>query len=332
MNLLRRYIAVAAAVAVVSAAKVVSPCYAADETVLAGGINLDKEGHVEVRIPNIPARLEVAAEAKRPRLNEGKSAAAWSVTLTDSIGNPLTVAEIGWRMEGSDLDQQTCKLTVKVFQSQEGIRGIAADKSYVEKVSVASGPNSLVWRFGEDGNVAVAVGADEFADVCDFSLSSAPASIRIDARQSMEIIEVIYSGKEPRGLGQDNLTDLTAHLTSISSGSIEGCYKYLDSDTDMSISRRGGDYRLAVIGKDDGDFDIFYIEGAAHNASAWHKGMLKGRLKASDFEGNYGLQWLDSEQRTVADGAWARISDGILELHFPYEKSVLRFSRQNTND
>lgn len=114
-----------------------------------------------------------------------------------------------------------------------------------------------------------------------------------------------------------------------------GTYAYLDRVNDPSVARPGGRYRLAVVPDDTrpGELLILYISGAEVETGLWQMGMLKGRLKATPFVGQYDLEWHDSHGNPLpADtGAYALHDPdtGILTLCFPLLGDArMRFVRQ----
>lgn len=109
---------------------------------------------------------------------------------------------------------------------------------------------------------------------------------------------------------------------------VEGVYEYLDSDISTASARLGGRYRVALVRDDEsaGSYNIIYLSGGDRNGNAWLDGMLKGELKPTRFVGHYDLEWTDADFSRKTEDCWARLDKGILELNFPHEKSVIRFS------
>lgn len=113
----------------------------------------------------------------------------------------------------------------------------------------------------------------------------------------------------------------------------EGIYRYLDRNTDPTVSRLGGNYCVALVAAPGGGYDIIYISGATINSSAWHAGMLKGRLKPTVFQNHYDLVWYDSLCEPISNECYADISqNAILELQFPTLKASMRLALQRPDN
>lgn len=107
----------------------------------------------------------------------------------------------------------------------------------------------------------------------------------------------------------------------------EGFYDYLDSDVDTEMCRLGGRYRLAVVGDGSGGYDIIYLGGAEENGQAWRPGMIKGKLSPTIFLNHYDLKWYDAEMSDDMEELWGELNGTVMELHFPRERGIVRFSR-----
>lgn len=107
-----------------------------------------------------------------------------------------------------------------------------------------------------------------------------------------------------------------------------GVWNYLDRNTDAAYMRPGGKYTIAVIPSvGTPGFDIIYLDGAEINNSVWSRGMLKGRLTPTPFQGHYNLLWFDAEMNPITDECSATLENSsILRLDFPLLKSSIRFS------
>lgn len=121
---------------------------------------------------------------------------------------------------------------------------------------------------------------------------------------------------------------ITDHLEA-SSDPLEGYWVYLDRNLDDSRARLGGRYTLAIVRQGDG-YDILYIEGAKVSGDQWQAGMLKGRLQATPFVGNYNLIWYDALKAPMSEDDYATFdaSSAILSLHFPIHKSLVRLYKR----
>ena len=107
---------------------------------------------------------------------------------------------------------------------------------------------------------------------------------------------------------------------------IEGYWRYLDRDFNNDKLRLGGEYKLAIIKNNDGGYDIIYCDSAKVNNSQWKCGMLKGRLKCTQFSNTFELEWYDSTMQIMKNETYAQLQDNdIITLFFPIEKCQIRF-------
>jgi hypothetical protein len=100
-------------------------------------------------------------------------------------------------------------------------------------------------------------------------------------------------------------------------------WQYLDRENDPKIALLGGRYELAQIGN-----DLIYLSGAKTNATHWHQGMLKGRLKPTGYVGYYHLEWFDATGRSIADDCYAQFDETskTMTVNFPGLNASLRFA------
>lgn len=151
------------------------------------------------------------------------------------------------------------------------------------------------------------------------------------AGSDMRIERVVYNQSqipELQLITKWNKSKIDKHLQN-NVNHTEGQWKYLDRNIDNRNIKLGGKYTLTIIKSTNGDYDILYYDGAVVNSSKWKCGMLKGKLKRTQFQNNYDLVWYDATMRELSDDAYAEIeSDKILTLYFPVEKSQLRFVKQ----
>lgn len=110
---------------------------------------------------------------------------------------------------------------------------------------------------------------------------------------------------------------------------VAGHWEYLDRDINRDLASIGGKYRLEIVARLDGDYEIVYQDGATVNADDWQPPRLKGWLHPSGFKGNFDLIWYDAQGRLLDDDNEAQLSDDgmVLTLRFPVYKSQIRFKR-----
>lgn len=113
-----------------------------------------------------------------------------------------------------------------------------------------------------------------------------------------------------------------------SSDPIEGYWIYLDRSTDDRFFELGGKYTIAII-KEDAGYNVLYVDGAELYSGYWIPYMSKGRLSETPFVGHFDLEWHDAMKNIIDDETYAVLSDFVLTLHFPIQKSQVRFRKLN---
>lgn len=111
----------------------------------------------------------------------------------------------------------------------------------------------------------------------------------------------------------------------VSEDKLEGEWAIFDRTLDDDYLRMGGDYRLAIL-KDGDCYNIHYISGAEKNPDFWEKGMYKGKLTATPFNGVYDAEWLDASGKSVGE-VKAQYEDSFLRLIFTDMSSELRLGK-----
>lgn len=121
--------------------------------------------------------------------------------------------------------------------------------------------------------------------------------------------------------------DILTHVSN-SKDPYEGYWTYLDRNIDETKVKLGGRYTVALIRTKHG-YDIIYLDGAKVNGSSWQAGMVKGKLLSTKFEDHYNLIWYDALMNPFNVDVYGKILDNnILELNFPVQNSILRFSKK----
>ena len=114
----------------------------------------------------------------------------------------------------------------------------------------------------------------------------------------------------------------------LSADPLEGYWAYFDRVFEEDLLRPGGRYELVMVKRAPGAYDLIYWGGAEVNASAWHRGMLKGRLTAAPSGMGWNLQWFDAEGIMMSHGLTASLEDAAtLILIFPYQDSQMRLHK-----
>lgn len=110
---------------------------------------------------------------------------------------------------------------------------------------------------------------------------------------------------------------------------MEGFWKVFDREMDEKLLKMGGAYTIAIIRSGNG-YDMIYMDGAQTNGDNWTPGLLKGRLTATEAEGVYDTEWIDSMFGILSREIRATLSLPALTITFPYQDSRLRLHKMQT--
>ena len=187
------------------------------------------------------------------------------------------------------------------------------------------------------GKLHVVAGHSSMTSVCSFSCDSITESnnvgiyIGAGCRLAVKRIETSFT-KDLSKHNQTTFDKLTVDklINQNHSDPIVGYWQYADRSTDDKLFILGGKYQIAIIPNGSGKYDILYISGASKYPEYWRPYMKKGELKSTPFFNHYDLAWFSSLKQLFDDESYASISEGILSLYFPVQKSTVRFYRTFT--
>lgn len=183
----------------------------------------------------------------------------------------------------------------------------------------------------------IIAGHSLMASVCSFKCDSVAESnnvgiyIGAGCRLAVKRIETNFT----KDLSKHNQTafdkaSVDKLISQNHSDPIVGYWQYADRSTDDKLFLLGGKYQIAIIPNGEGKYDILYISGASKYPEYWRPYMKKGELKSTPFFNHYDLGWFNSLKQLFDDESYASISEGILTLYFPVQKSSVRFYRAFT--
>ncbi len=187
------------------------------------------------------------------------------------------------------------------------------------------------------GKLQIIAGHSSMDSVCSFKCDSISASdsvgiyIGAGCQLAVKRIETSFT----KDLSKHNQTTfdkptIDKLISQNQSDPIVGYWQYADRSTDDKLFVLGGKYQIAVVPSGKGKYDILYISGANKYPEYWHPYMKKGELKSTPFFNHYDLGWYSSLKQLFDDESSASISEGFLTLHFPIQKSTVRFYRAFT--
>lgn len=286
-----------------------------------------------------PAGITIIGSPDRCRISEG------IMHVRAGSTNDRTSWGIIWDM--TDTLNYTCaRLTVPEhlkfddhFGSWYGLHVVRVDSGRPTTLidiapgslkSCGRGDNSLKLIFDDSsfGTARLYAGKNDLALIGDVPFSGGKFAFISDggkvkvSRMTLELdtlspppFSQIYSpGKEPQPGGDHPAA---------------GLWEFLDRDIKLAEIELGGDYRVALVPYDSDGYEIIYLSGGRVDSSLWQPGMIKGRLSATDFEGDFDLEWYDTRGRLHKGELNATLNpDGnLLTLNFPLWQASLRFRR-----
>lgn len=286
--------------------------------------------------PGYPGSLETRVAVGANRHKPGKAPAQWWLDFRNDRDECVGRISIGWEnTRYGDIDDERI-LVAEMFSrapdsASEGEGGAGKIVWRLEinsGVDMRSGFNTLAVKSDGRGNGEIWIGADSYQPVGRFVFPPGVVAVSISGNVPLDIafVNICAGIGMPDAVRTWTEDELTARLQA-SADSREGVYGFLDCDIDTESCRKGGDYRLAVVKGSEGGYDIVYLGGAVENHRAWMPGRIKGKLEPTIFLDHFNLVWYDSAGEECHDGLWADFKGSILELHFPAERGVLRFSR-----
>lgn len=264
--------------------------------------------------------VEVTAATHTHSLKD--EATRWSIILLDNAGRDIANAQLS--LSGDNLSTE--ESSRKICANFNG-----GERSISDDITHNTGLITAEIRTIPDNMVELSVGNSQYTSVGLAPVSQPIAAIAITSPTELRVCDIFLktepadSPEEIPALSPDEIT----YRLSASTDPLEGKYEYLDSDTDTSVCRRGGDYSIALLSDGNGGYIIYYLSGAENNAGLWHTGRSKGHIAASPIPGQYDLTWLDSEGLGGFEGAYAGFSPVppalVLQLNFPKEHTIMRF-------
>ena len=254
-----------------------------------------------------------------------------------------------WELMLTGADRRTVTVSLHIIDPPSGVadmgkqgrvsivegNDVIAQKDFYEFITLPSRYNSLSVRMSDSGVLSVSGGGSHGNPLLTAQLPSggfAPDSVKLhtvgDAKVAMFVAGCSGIPSEPP------VTDYTLEglreRFSRSSDPVEGFWRYFDRQNDPVYARPGGEYTLALVNNGmPGEYDIVLVDGARVYADKWRPMMLKGRLRATVFNGHYDLSWIDASFEPMTSDIHATIEDGaLLTLSFPLYKTVIRFSKE----
>lgn len=256
-----------------------------------------------------------------------------TVSSSDTLHNPCYTLKAVLLFDGTSYSFNDEKFeNLKVILSLKNRTDAdEASEFQVELSNVNSLKFSTIKVEVKDGLLSVLAGNKEYQLFYRGSCAARINGVTLQAEKHLEVSSVFLSQSDKAsGIVQTDVTasELEAKLQNVNAQSLEGVYRYLDSDLNDKRVTKGGDYTLYLRTAGNGIYELIYLDGAKANSGAWKEGMIKGRLLPTRFDNHYNVEWYDAQMANDFEELWADFTAGpILTIHFPIEKSQLRFYR-----
>lgn len=269
-------------------------------------------------------------DGKRHRLCNPEYSVVWN--YQDSINYRCITVRCNNIYPNDFYDERT--LDVEISDCIDGKKNSLFTKRMTSGVNLYSDFNVFSIRV-KDGKQNIYLGNRYFlhlAEIDDVNIKGKNGlglAAGVASKLSIERI-VLKTKKSPEIMLQTSwdLSRLSDYMSSITDDPLEGYWCYFDRKLDQEKLMLGGEYKLAIVKSGKGKYDIIYFSGAKTNGKRWKLGMKKGALSSTNFEGNYNLEWYDSMMEPFKKNVYAiLINSSLLELHFPIQDSVVRFTR-----
>ena len=255
----------------------------------------------------------------------------WRMRFACEGGRSLSIAVRPESQSDPFGDSSVDVLSVKAVDDSSGL--VLGEAVVSQGIDPYRGKNA--WRMIHSGDRwNVFAGNREYGHVMSFSSSMIPVGKPMLISDDVSGIAVSAMAVTPAP-DEDSLlpeADVFFALESsrIGSKGPAGVYSMLDYEQDDSFARLGGSYRLAVVARQEGGYDVYYMGGARENATMWAACRLKAKLNATPFPNLYDVEWCDAE------GGWMRHDvqaefDALahtLTVKFPYQGSSIRFRKE----
>ncbi|MCF0185521.1 MAG: hypothetical protein HUJ98_03415 [Bacteroidaceae bacterium] len=222
-------------------------------------------------------------------------------------------------------------LILKLVQVSGGIHELKHQETITSNINTGKAYNLYSVAFDGDSTLFVLAGAKRLKQVFKFAgfHASVGSNVGIYANKAKVTIErFIKREEESCFMYLQTSYDEQSLINAIhSTDANAGFWKYLDRDIEEKSLKLGGRYRIALVPALNG-YDIIYVDGAQVNAGKWKPGMLKGRLINTKIAMSYDLVWYDSSAKPFTLDVYAEMDGGVLTLHFPAQKSQIRFIKE----
>ncbi|MDE6272937.1 MAG: LysE family translocator [Muribaculaceae bacterium] len=256
----------------------------------------------------------------------------WGIYFRDENGEEMTVMIHCIEYSDSPISSRTA---LSIEASLPG--GFSFSRILDSGADMTSGPNHFRFSRNHGEGLTLRIGnrtlcapisfqsegrEDRFGSLAEVGLVLTPAA---DVSIGREMLKLAVSpGERTTEFLPEDISYRIVH----SSDPLEGRWSLFDYSLEEDYLRLGGEYEVAIIGNESGEYEILYLSGARIAGAAWSEGMLKGRMKRGPADGVYDAEWYDAEGLKLPTSVRAQLEGNFLTFHFPRQQSQVRFVRQ----
>lgn len=279
---------------------------------------------------------------------EGKS-----VKIRDKQGKKRTISHPTWGLVWNYTDNHnyyairlqgyntmlydildTRSLNIDIIQMRSGEEKILQSHNVTKNVDIQDGFNNIMIKY--DGNTTrVYIGKKQLQQIATLDITYPDtifAGYFAGSGASIEMERFVTKTNRSKNYQLQTRwtkSSIDSYFQSKKTDLMEGFWDYLDRNLNETTTKLGGKYTLAIVKNQFNGYDILYYDGAVVNAANWQCGMLKGRIKQTDFANNYDLIWYDAMMNEYCDDTNANVEAyKLLTFLLPIEKAQLRFVKK----
>lgn len=222
---------------------------------------------------------------------------------------------------------------VTAYKVEDGVKTVLQESKVRESVAFeAHCYNSLTIKTA-NGKLTVLAGHQKLKQIfaCDYQIKDRFVAGTIVSPGSCLSIKRVqfkdYPDNHRTNLTRYSQEEIDKIISQNRTDSYVGYWRYLDRVTNDKLFLLGGKYTLIILPDGNGNYEILYYSGASKYTRFWQPFMKKGMLESTPFFNHYDLHWYSADKQYYFDESFTSVSDGILTLNFPIQKSSVRFYR-----
>ena len=220
---------------------------------------------------------------------------------------------------------------VTAYKIEDGHKTILQQSKIRESVAFESHKYNSFSIKTANGKLSVLVGHQKLKQiyVCDYQIKGrfvAGTIVSSGSRLSIKRVQFKdYPDNRRTNMTHYTQEDIDRIISENTSDPYVGYWRYLDRITDDKLFMLGGKYTIIILPDGNGNYEVLYNSGANIYTRYWQPFMKKGMLESTPFFNHYDLHWYSADKKYFFDESYASLSEGILTMYFPIQKSSIRF-------